>query len=124
MYCPNCGTQNDDNHYRCIQCRTVIQAAPQPSSASIESDPGMRLLLPVGRSVPAILAGYAGLFSILILPAPVALLLGIIAIIDIKKHPDKYGMGRAIFAVIMGGLFSIPFVLFLIGIVIDMLQSA
>ena len=64
----------------------------------------MRMLLPVGRSGWAIAAGYAGLFSLILLPAPLALLLGIIAITDIKKHPDKHGMGRAIFGVVMGSL--------------------
>ena len=37
----------------------------------------MRMLLPVGRSGLAIAAGYAGLFALLILPAPLALLLGL-----------------------------------------------
>jgi hypothetical protein len=62
------------------------------------------MLLPVGRSGWAIAAGYAGLFAVLIFPAPIALLLGIIAIIDIKKNPHKHGMGRAIFGVVMGAL--------------------
>lgn len=79
----------------------------------------MRMLLPVGRSVLAILAGYAGLFSILILPAPIALLLGILAIIDIRKNPEKHGMGRAVFAVITGGLFSIPLIFLLFMLVME-----
>jgi hypothetical protein len=62
---------------------------------------GMRILLPVGRSIWAIAAGYAGLFSVLIFPAPIALILGIVAVIDIKKHPDRHGMGRAVFAIVM-----------------------
>jgi hypothetical protein len=61
----------------------------------------MRILLPVGRSAWAIAAGYAGLFSVLILPAPIGLILGIVAIVDIKKHPERHGMGRAVFAIVM-----------------------
>lgn len=77
----------------------------------------MRMILPVGRSGFAIAAGYAGLFSVLCFPAPVALILGILAIIDIKRHPEKLGMGRAVFAVIMGGLFSImPLLIFLVNL--------
>lgn len=72
----------------------------------IQDDPGMRMLLPVGRSGLAIAAGYVGLFSVLFLPAPVALILGVMALVDISKHPAKHGMGRAIFAVVMGGIFS------------------
>ncbi len=28
MYCPKCGTQNDDNAFRCIKCGIVIQQVP------------------------------------------------------------------------------------------------
>ena len=108
MYCPKCGTQNDDNAFRCIKCSEVIQPIPiQPKPRAIDDSLAMRMILPVGRSGLAIAAGYAGLFSMLCFPAPIALLLGILAIIDIKRHPEKHGMGRAVFALIMGGLFSI-----------------
>jgi len=32
MFCPKCGTTNDDNAWRCVQCQTVLQQAP-PSVA-------------------------------------------------------------------------------------------
>jgi len=28
MYCPKCGTQNDDNNFRCVKCGTIIQQIP------------------------------------------------------------------------------------------------
>ena len=66
------------------------------------------MLLPVGRSGWAIAAGYLGLFSLVILPAPLALIISIIAMRDIKKSraatTPKYGMGRAVFGLIMGVL--------------------
>ena len=71
----------------------------------------MRMLLPVGRSVWAIVAGYLGLVSVLVFPAPLALVCGIFALLDIKKHPEKGGRGRAIFGIVMGCLFSLVFVL-------------
>ena len=77
----------------------------------------MRMLLPVGRSILAIAAGYFGLFSVLLVPAPIALLLGILAIVDIRRHPEKHGMGRAIFAIVMGGIFSLFLLLAIVGIV-------
>lgn len=70
----------------------------------IGDDAGMRFLLPVGRSGLAIAAGYLGLFSLLVLPAPLAIVFGILAIVDIRKHPGKHGMGRAIFGIVMGVL--------------------
>lgn len=83
---------------------------------AIGDDPGMRLLLPVGRSPWAIVAGYLGLISVLCIPAPFALGFGVLAVIDIKKHPDKHGMGRAIFGIIMGALGSIGLIGILVAI--------
>ena len=74
------------------------------------------MLLPVGRSGWAIAAGYLGLISVLVIPAPFALLFGILAIMDIRKNPKKHGMGRAIFGIIMGTLVTIGFLILFIAI--------
>ncbi len=70
-------------------------------------DPAIRMLLPVGRSLWAIAAGYAGLFAFLFFPAPIALVLGLVALRDLKRHPEKLGMGRAIFGVATGAIFTL-----------------
>jgi len=62
----------------------------------------------------AIIAGYLGLFAVLFFPAPFALLLGILAIRDIKRNPKKHGTGRAIFGVVMGGLFTLGLIAILL----------
>lgn len=64
----------------------------------------MRALLPVGRTPLSIVAGYLGLFSVLCFPAPLALGVGVWAIIDLKKKPGMHGMGRAVFGVVMGAI--------------------
>jgi len=73
---------------------------------SIGDNAGVRMLIPVGRSGWAIAAGYLGLFGLLIVPAPLALIVSIIAIMKIRKSKDsakpKRGMGRAIFGLIVG----------------------
>jgi hypothetical protein len=115
MYCWKCGEQNDDNAFRCVKCGEIIQVVVAPQSSGIENDPAMRLLLPVGRSWLAIAAGYMGLFAILLIPAPFAILLGILAIRDIKRHPDLCGTGRAIFGIIMGVLGCIGLVAILVS---------
>jgi len=88
----------------------------RPSGAD---DPMMRMLLPVGRSPWAIAAGYLGLFSFLVLPGPLALGTGILAIRDIQKNPNLHGMGRAIFGIVMGGLATLA----LIGIAAALLME-
>ncbi len=73
-----------------------------PPGPQAEPDAGMRMLIPVGRSGWAIAAGYMGLLSPLLIFAPLAIVFGIVAIIDMQRHPEKHGMGRAVFALLMG----------------------
>ena len=110
MYCPQCGVQMPDGTLVCQTCgwREVLP------STGIDHDPAMRVLLPVGRSTMAIAAGYLGLVSVIFFPAPFALLTGILALRDIKLHPEKGGKGRAIFGVVMGSIFSC----FLVGFIV------
>lgn len=97
----------------------VEQAAP--TSNDVSDDPVMRMLIPVGRSPLAIAAGYLGLLSPLLIFAPFALLFGVLAILDIRRHPHKHGMGRAIFGVVMGLVFLL---LLLFTVVAIMMESA
>jgi hypothetical protein len=97
----------------------VVIAPPSPFGrmpppTSIGDDAGIRLLIPVGRSLWAIAAGYLGLISVLLIPAPFALICGILAIRDIRLHRNRHGMGRAIFGVVMGGLFTLGLIFLLI----------
>jgi len=102
MFCPRCGASNDDNNFRCVQCQSVLQSERKVTVIDGGNSAGMRMLLPVGRSGLAIAAGYAGLFALLVLPAPIALVLGVLAVRDIKQNPHKHGMGRAIFGIVAG----------------------
>ncbi len=117
MFCPKCGTPNDSSAFRCVRCQEAMQpqhaqqgygpyAPPiaQPPSRGLGDDAAMRLLLPVGRSGLAIVAGYLGIFSLFLPVGPIAILVAVLAIRDIKAHPEKHGMGRAIFAIIAGGI--------------------
>ncbi len=87
---------------------TLIALPPVGSGRDPGQDAGLRMILPVGRSGWAIAAGYLGLFGLLIVPAPLALIFAIIAILDIRKHRNdprpKYGMGRAVFGLVIGVL--------------------
>jgi len=117
MYCEKCGQGNDDNAFRCVKCGEIVQILPVAQAVpQIEDTAGMRMLLPVGRSMWAIAAGYVALFSVLILPAPLALALGITAVVHIRRNPGLHGMGRAVFAIVMGALFSMLLIMCVIGI--------
>lgn len=79
-------------------------AAPAIGVATQEigQDRMMRALLPVGRSGWAIAAGYLGLFSLLLAPAPFAIVTGLLAIRAIRRDPKKHGLGRAVFGIVLG----------------------
>jgi len=79
-------------------------------------DPAIRMLLPVGRSGWAIAAGYLGLISVLCIPAPFALLTGILAIRAMNRNPKKHGMGRAVFGIVMGTLGTLGLVIILLDV--------
>ncbi len=93
--CPHCSKEIDTKAVLCIHCGRMITVAENPGAVA-------RALLPVGRSGYAIAAGYLALFSIMVAPAPLALVFGVLAYRDIKKNPHKHGMGRAWFGIIMG----------------------
>jgi hypothetical protein len=95
---------------------TPAPYAPYAAQPRLGDDAGMRMLLPVGRSGWAIAAGYLGLISVLMVPAPFALICSIVAIRDIKRHPERHGMGRAIFGLIMGLIFTVLLALFLLRV--------
>ena len=83
---------------------------PAARPPSLGDDAMMRLALPAGRSGWAIAAGYLGLLSLLGIFGPPALICGLLAIRDIRQHPEKHGLGRAWFGIVMGILGSIAVV--------------
>lgn len=75
-----------------------------PRFAPAGADPALRWVLPVGRSGWAIASGYLGIFSLLGIFAPFAVITGLLAFREIKKNPQLGGRGRAVFGIVMGSL--------------------
>ena len=88
--------------------------APSYERHDASHDAALGLIVPINTSVWAIFASYAALFSLLMVTAPVALILGIIALRDVRKNPQLRGTFRAIFAIVMGTIFT----LILVGIIV------
>ena len=94
---------------------TIVNAPkPQPRAAG-RSDPVLRMVVPVDRSLWAIAAGYLGLISVIPIFGPFAVIASLIALFQIERSKatptPKYGMGRAIFGLIMGLLGCVVLVL-------------
>jgi hypothetical protein len=98
---------DDDDDY--------VEDRPRRRQPDLGDDPGIRMLLPVGRSGWAIAAGYLGLISVLLVPAPFALITGILAILEMSRNPKKHGMGRAVFGIVMGVLGTIGLLVLLVA---------
>ena len=100
----------------CPRCqRPVVYMTPQCGHCGlmfVGADPGhdagVRMLIPVGRTALSIVAGYVGVAALVVFPlAPVAIVLGILAIRDLRKQPGKHGLGRAVFAIVAGALVTL-----------------
>lgn len=72
--------------------------------ANVTSLNAMQQLAPRARSKWAVAAGYLGLCSVIIFPGPFALVIGIVALRDLKQHPDKAGKAGAMIGIVMGAL--------------------
>ena len=79
-----------------------VAAGSLPMLFAPPADGAVRWLLPVGRSPYAIAAGYLGLLSLAPLFGYAAILFALLGIRDLRRHPDKSGWGRVIFALVLG----------------------
>lgn len=75
----------------------------------------MGLLLPVNTSPWAIAAGYLGLFAFIVFPAPFALGAGLMAVRDLRRHPDRRGWVRTWLGLVVGGLGTALLLVVLVG---------
>lgn len=97
-----------------VPAGTVPGILPAGASAQA-SDPSLAILIPVRVDPIALIAGYLGLFSILMVPAPFALALGIVGLVRLKSRPESKGHVRAILGIVLGSLGTILGCAVLIG---------
>jgi hypothetical protein len=91
---------DDDDDYDIPRARRSITRDPTEEALS--------WIVPIRESLWAIAAGYMGLFAcfpmIGILPAVLGIVLGIVALRDIKRNPGRRGSFRAWFGIVLGSL--------------------
>jgi hypothetical protein len=96
-----------------------VEAAVVPRP--LGDDPALRMVLPVGQSPLAIASGYLGLISLaLCFLGPVAVILGILAINQIRRNPHMHGTYRAVIGIALGAISTLG----LAAIVISLVTNA
>lgn len=102
--CPFCGETILEVALKCRYCGEYLE--PQLRSQHSKPDSVERLLVPVGRPITAIAAGYLALFAFVpvvgVFPALGAAFCGFRALREIGRDPSLLGKGRAWFGIIVG----------------------
>lgn len=55
MYCPQCGTQNDDNAFRCVSCGIVIQQVAVPPPLPVRKNNTVAIVLAICGGIFAVI---------------------------------------------------------------------
>lgn len=80
MYCPKCGTQNDDNAFRCVSCGEIVQPMPGPDP-SVPKPPDYLVFSIVATVIGIVFSRCIGLIT------------GIVAIVFAAQVSSKWSMG-------------------------------
>ena len=86
-------------------------AYARPAARPAASAPQGWVFVPAGWSGWAVASGYLALLSILGYPAIASVIVSLIALFDLRRHPEKRGQRRAWFGLVMGALGTIAVVL-------------
>jgi zinc ribbon protein len=109
MYCPKCGTENQDNNYQCTQCGGILHATTA-QQVVVTSDETLGGMIPM-KNGAAVAAYYLGVFSLIpFIGIPLgiaAFILGIKGLRKAKEHPEVKGKAHAWVGIIAGGLFTL-----------------
>jgi prepilin-type processing-associated H-X9-DG protein len=115
MFCPKCGTENPDGANLCRNCGMVLTSV----SAAVTAPVAKTSALAITSMILGILS-----FCTFLLTAPLALILGIIALVKIAKSNGRLkGTGMAIIGIVVP-VVALPIVAIMMGIMLPGLAQA
>lgn len=102
MFCPQCGTHNDDNAWKCLNCQAELHSQAQFTPPAFNAEPPETSM----KAIFSLVCGILGLCCCNLVFGPVAIVLGILARNDIKNNPgdECRGEGLAIAGIVLGAL--------------------
>ena len=110
MYCAKCGALNEDNGIECIKCGQSLKPAQQ----TYTTDYTFGGLIPY-KNTHALVSYYLGVFSAIpcvgIFLGIAALILGIKGLRFAKQHPETKGKVHAWVGILLGGFFSLIYLI-------------
>jgi hypothetical protein len=114
MFCSKCGTENDNNNYKCVKCSEILQGkaeqAPAGAAAAPAADNGISTIIPY-KNAPALIAYYLGIFSLIpctgLITGIIAFILGLKGLKNVKEHPEAKGKVHAWIGILCGGFFAL-----------------
>jgi hypothetical protein len=114
MFCQTCGTENDDNNFRCTKCGTELRAAQAPAPVQPSPSSGtLGGLIPKNQS--ALVAYYLGIFAIIpvlgILLGITAFVFGLKGLRYANENPQAKGKAHAWVGIIVGGFFGFGYLI-------------
>lgn len=113
MFCPKCGTQNNDENLKCTQCGQVLKTV----TAATPGSDGIASIIPYKNS-KALTAYYLGVFSIIpCVGAPMgiaAFVLGLGGLKYVKEHPEAKGKTHAWVGILAGGFFGLLYTVWMV----------
>ena len=96
MFCPRCGTHNEDNAWRCIQCQADLHAPTPPGV-------GYGELTTSSKAVWSLVLGLLGLFCCGFVMGIIAIVIGLQAKQEIRENPGRFsGTGMATAGIALG----------------------